>query len=91
MMLDFADLCESRRRIEAAYDPELLRAAGRRLVDMLADHLGQRPSLGRRRPAVARAGGKRARRRQRLSISPSDRMPAARRSPIALPGSCRPC
>jgi L-2,4-diaminobutyrate decarboxylase len=34
-----ADLHEAQRRVEAAYDPELLRAAGRRLIDALADHL----------------------------------------------------
>lgn len=36
-----ADISEARRRIEAAYDPELLRNAGRRLIDMLADHLAK--------------------------------------------------
>jgi L-2,4-diaminobutyrate decarboxylase len=40
-MSDSADIREARRRIEAAYDPELLRVAGRRLADMLADHLGR--------------------------------------------------
>jgi L-2,4-diaminobutyrate decarboxylase len=33
------DLQQARRRIEAAYDPEALRAAGHRLADLLADHL----------------------------------------------------
>jgi len=41
MMSSPADISEARRRIEAAYDPELLRAAGRRLIDMLADHLSR--------------------------------------------------
>jgi L-2,4-diaminobutyrate decarboxylase len=31
----------ARQRIQAAYDPELLRSAGRRLSDVLADHLTQ--------------------------------------------------
>jgi L-2,4-diaminobutyrate decarboxylase len=30
----------ARRRVQAAYDPELLRSAGHRLVELLADHLG---------------------------------------------------
>jgi len=30
---------EARRRIQAAYDPELVRNAGHKLVDLLADHL----------------------------------------------------
>jgi L-2,4-diaminobutyrate decarboxylase len=33
------DLAAARRRIEAAYDSELLRAAGHRLADLLSDHL----------------------------------------------------
>jgi L-2,4-diaminobutyrate decarboxylase len=36
---DLADLRGARQRIEAAYDPELLRVLGRRLADMAADHL----------------------------------------------------
>jgi L-2,4-diaminobutyrate decarboxylase len=36
-----ADIAEARRRIEAAYDPELLRATGRRLAEMLSDHLAK--------------------------------------------------
>jgi L-2,4-diaminobutyrate decarboxylase len=36
-----ADIRDLQRRIEAAYDPELLRVAGRRLIDLLADHLAQ--------------------------------------------------
>jgi L-2,4-diaminobutyrate decarboxylase len=36
-----AELQEARRRIEAAYDPELLRTAGHRLIDLLADHLSK--------------------------------------------------
>jgi L-2,4-diaminobutyrate decarboxylase len=38
---DLADLREVRQRIEAAYDPELLRVLGRRLADMAADHLAK--------------------------------------------------
>jgi L-2,4-diaminobutyrate decarboxylase len=34
-----ADLADARRRIETAYEPELLRAAGHRLTELLADHL----------------------------------------------------
>ena len=30
----------ARRRVQAAYDPELLRSAGHRLIEFLADHLG---------------------------------------------------
>ena len=41
MMSNSADISETRRRIEAAYDPELLRDAGRRLADMLANHLSK--------------------------------------------------
>lgn len=41
MMSDTAEIREARRRIEAAYDPELLRTAGRRLADTLADHLAK--------------------------------------------------
>jgi L-2,4-diaminobutyrate decarboxylase len=33
------DLTAARRRIETAYDPELFRAAGHRLTDLLSDHL----------------------------------------------------
>jgi L-2,4-diaminobutyrate decarboxylase len=33
------DLGEARRRIRAVYDPQLLRAAGHRLTELLADHL----------------------------------------------------
>ena len=33
------DLDDTRRRIEAVYDPELLRNVGHRMVDLLADHL----------------------------------------------------
>ena len=40
-MFDPADLREMQRRIEAVYDPELLRVAGRRLIDLLADHLAE--------------------------------------------------
>ena len=37
---DFSKLDAARRRVQAAYDPELLRTAGHRLVELLADHLG---------------------------------------------------
>lgn len=40
-MATLDSLAEARQRIAAAYDPELLRAAGHRLSDLLADHLGQ--------------------------------------------------
>ncbi|HUG90502.1 MAG TPA: pyridoxal-dependent decarboxylase [Planctomycetaceae bacterium] len=36
-----ADTDEARRRIRAAYDPELLRSAGTQLVELLADHLAR--------------------------------------------------
>jgi L-2,4-diaminobutyrate decarboxylase len=39
--LDAAAIAEARRRVEAAYDPQLLRDAGHRLVDLLSDHLGK--------------------------------------------------
>jgi L-2,4-diaminobutyrate decarboxylase len=38
-MLTENDFAEARRRIRAAYDPELTRDAGHRLVDCLANHL----------------------------------------------------
>jgi L-2,4-diaminobutyrate decarboxylase len=34
-----ASLQEARQRIQAVYDPELIRSAGHRLMDLLADHL----------------------------------------------------
>ncbi|MBC8876546.1 MAG: aminotransferase class I/II-fold pyridoxal phosphate-dependent enzyme [Planctomycetes bacterium] len=37
---------KARERIRAAYDPELLRMAGHRLVDLLADHLSAVESVG---------------------------------------------
>lgn len=40
-MPDEADIREARRRIESAYDPNLLRCAGHRLVDLLADHMSR--------------------------------------------------
>jgi L-2,4-diaminobutyrate decarboxylase len=40
-MFDPADLRKMQRRVEAVYDPELLRVAGRRLIDLLADHLAE--------------------------------------------------
>jgi L-2,4-diaminobutyrate decarboxylase len=44
MTAEIPDVHEIRRRIEAAYDPELLRAAGRRLAEMVADQLGRAES-----------------------------------------------
>ena len=38
-MSDASDLAAARQRIQAAYEPELLRAAGHRLAELLADHL----------------------------------------------------
>ncbi|MBN1854593.1 MAG: aminotransferase class I/II-fold pyridoxal phosphate-dependent enzyme [Pirellulales bacterium] len=35
------ELDETRQRMDAAYDPELFRTAGHRMVDLLADHLAQ--------------------------------------------------
>ena len=35
-----SEIDAARQRVEAAYDPELLRTAGHRLVELLADHLG---------------------------------------------------
>lgn len=43
-MDDPTDLGQSRQRIRQAYDPEFLRSAGHRLMDLLADHLGQAQS-----------------------------------------------
>ena len=40
-MASCADTRDARKRIESVYDPELLRAAGHRLVDLLADHLAK--------------------------------------------------
>lgn len=37
---------KARERIRAAYDPELLRGAGHRLVELLADHLSMVESVG---------------------------------------------
>ncbi len=38
-MITGADLAAARQRIAAAYDPELLRSAGQRLIGQLTDHL----------------------------------------------------
>lgn len=38
MMLSMEEMREARRRIDMAYDPDLLRTAGHRMVDLLADH-----------------------------------------------------
>ena len=91
MMSSSADTCEARRRIEAAYDPELLRAAGRRLIDMLADHLAKVQAsegvvLPWREPAENVQEAAKASR-----CSPSDRTRAATRWPITLPGCCKRC
>lgn len=40
-MFSAPELAAARRRIETAYDPQLLRAAGHRLTDALADHLAR--------------------------------------------------
>jgi len=40
------ELAAARRRIETAYDPELLRAAGHRLADLLANHLATVEAAG---------------------------------------------
>ena len=48
----------ARQRVQAAYDPELLRTAGHRLVELLADHLGRGRGGGGRRAAVAASDGK---------------------------------
>ena len=37
--IDPIDLSEARERISAAYDPEILRSAGRDVIELLADHL----------------------------------------------------
>ena len=37
-MLSMEEMRAARRRIEMAYDPDLLRLSGHRLVDLLADH-----------------------------------------------------
>jgi L-2,4-diaminobutyrate decarboxylase len=39
MPVETNELTAARRRIQAAYDPELLRGLGHRLADLLADHL----------------------------------------------------
>ena len=49
-------MAQARRRVEAAYDPQLLRDAGHRLADLLSDHLtqaqaSQGPVLPWREPA----------------------------------------
>ena len=40
MAPEISQLDAARQRVQAAYDPELLRAAGHRLIELLADHLG---------------------------------------------------
>ncbi len=55
MIPDFSPLDAARRRIQAAFDPELLRRAGHRVVELLADHLemvqtGEGPVLPWRSP-----------------------------------------
>jgi L-2,4-diaminobutyrate decarboxylase len=45
-MSDGVELLEARRRIARAYDPALLRVAGHRLVELVADHLGQAEACG---------------------------------------------
>lgn len=41
MTTEIDPLSESRRRIQAAYDPELLKTAGHKLADLLGNHLAQ--------------------------------------------------
>ena len=38
-MSDSPEIREARRRVQRAYDPELLRVAGHRLADLVAEHL----------------------------------------------------
>jgi L-2,4-diaminobutyrate decarboxylase len=40
-LTDAAGICQARQRVELAYDPQLLRDAGRRMVDLLCDHLAK--------------------------------------------------
>ncbi len=40
-MLTSLQISEARQRIASAYDPELVRGAGHRLIDQLTDHLGR--------------------------------------------------
>ncbi len=40
-LTDAAAIGEARQRVELAYDPQLLRDAGHRLVDLLSDHLAK--------------------------------------------------
>jgi len=44
--MDDVDLTEARRRIQAAFDPELIRAAGHRLADLLASHMARVQASG---------------------------------------------
>ena len=45
-MSSTAEIREARARIQRAYDPELLRTAGHRLVDLLANHVGKIETCG---------------------------------------------
>ena len=45
-MSDLPDIRDARQRISLAYDPELLRSAGHRLIDLLADHLREAQASG---------------------------------------------
>jgi len=40
------ETCQARRRVQLAYDPELLRTAGHRLIDLLADNLRKVEACG---------------------------------------------
>jgi L-2,4-diaminobutyrate decarboxylase len=45
-MLSQDEMCEARRRIDRAYDPDLLRQSGHRMIDLLADHSSKTQSSG---------------------------------------------
>lgn len=46
-MSDSDEMREARKRVARAYDPELLRVAGHRLAELVADHLGRAEACGR--------------------------------------------
>jgi L-2,4-diaminobutyrate decarboxylase len=45
-MSDSDEIREARQRVQRAYDPELLRTAGHRLADLVANHLGRAEACG---------------------------------------------
>ena len=57
MLTTAAEISAARQRVEKAYDPELLRTAGHRLVDLLADHIGQARRAAGKVLALVRSGG----------------------------------